>query len=219
MTTPQKALVFGGTKGIGRAIANGLESIGCKVTATSKKDVDTANIASVKTFCAKHKTADILVLNTGGPPQKEFFDTDEQDWLTAHNQLFLGFCILLQNLEINNNGYIFLISSYIIKEPRADLVLSSAYRTAFSSVFKILSTSYAERGISCINIAPGPIKTDRLKSLVSNMDAYEKTLPFKRAGNPKEIGDFIKSIVENNIHYLTGATINFDGGISHALFS
>jgi 3-oxoacyl-[acyl-carrier protein] reductase len=214
----QKALVLGGTKGIGRAIAEGLQSIGCEVIATSKKDVDTADIASVKAFSAKHKTADILVLNTGGPPQKEFFDISEPEWLTAHNQLFLGFCVLLQNLSVNHNGYIFLISSYVIKEPRADLVLSSAYRTAFASVFKTLSAHYAKRGVSCINIAPGPIKTERLAHLVADLAEYEKTLPFKRAGNPKEIGDFVKSIVENNIHYITGATINFDGGISRYIF-
>ena len=40
----------------------------------------------------------------------------------------------------------------------------------------------------------------------------------KRAGNPKEIGDFIKSIIKYNIKYVNGQTINFDGGLSKYLF-
>ena len=39
-----------------------------------------------------------------------------------------------------------------------------------------------------------------------------------RLGKPKEIGDFVKSIISNNIKYLTGVTINFDGGKSNSLF-
>jgi 3-oxoacyl-[acyl-carrier protein] reductase len=40
----------------------------------------------------------------------------------------------------------------------------------------------------------------------------------KRLGEPEEIGNFIKSIVQNNIKYLTGVTINFDGGVSNHIF-
>ena len=40
----------------------------------------------------------------------------------------------------------------------------------------------------------------------------------KRMGNPKEIGDFVKSIIENNIKYLSGVTINFDGANSNYIF-
>ena len=44
---------------------------------------------------------------------------------------------------------------------------------------------------------------------------FGKTLPMGRVGQTKEIGLFIKSIVENNIKYLSGVTINFDGGHSN----
>ena len=93
-----------------------------------------------------------------------------------------------------------------------------AYRSAFSSVFKILSKEYAKKEISCINIAPGPINTDRTKELFDDVDAYAKTLPMKRLGNPEEIGNFVKSIVENNVKYLSGSVINFDGANSNFLF-
>ncbi len=156
-----KAIVIGGSRGMGKAISTSLSSIGFDVIATSKKELDTSNLKNVKEFVQKHNETDVLVLNTGGPPAKEFFSVIEEDWLKYHNQLFLSFCIILQKIKINEGGYIFLITSSVIKEPDAKLVISSAYRSAFASVFKILSKSYAEKNISCINIAPGPINTDR----------------------------------------------------------
>jgi len=100
---------------------------------------------SVKKFVENHTSTDILILNTGGPVPKQFFDITEEDWKLYHNQLFLGFCTILQNIRINDNGYIFLISSNVIKEPNPKLIISSAYRAAFSEVFKILSKEYAEK--------------------------------------------------------------------------
>ena len=112
----------------------------------------------------------------------------------------------------------FLISSSVIKEPSPKLIISSAYRTAFSSVLKILSKDFAKKNISCVNIAPGPINTNRTRELVDNVEKYEKTLPMKRLGEPEEIGNFVKSIVENKIKYLSGVTINFDGALSDYMF-
>lgn len=213
-----KAIVIGGSRGMGKAIADSLQSIGYEVVATSKKELDTSNLQNVKDFVQKQKETDILILNTGGPPAKEFFSVTEEDWLHYHNQLFLSFCVILQKLKIREGGYVFLISSSVIKEPNPKLVISGAYRSAFTSVFKLLSKEFAKKNISCINIAPGPINTARTRELVENVEEYEKSLPMKRLGEPKEIGDFVKSIVENNIKYLTGVVINFDGATSNHVF-
>ena len=213
-----KAIVLGGSRGIGKAISDSLKSINLDVVATSKNDLDTSSLDSVLGFVEQNKETDILVLNTGGPEPKEFFSITENDWKHYHNQLFLGFCLLLQKLKINDNGYIFLISSNVIKEPTPKLIISSAYRSAFSSVFKILSKEFANRQISCINIAPGPINTDRTKELIDDIKNFAKTLPMKRLGKPQEIGDFVKSIVENDIKYLSGAVINFDGANSNFVY-
>ncbi len=210
----KKAIVIGGSRGIGKAIADSFKTIGYEVIATSKNDLDTSDLQSVKNFIQSQEETDVLVLNTGGPPAKEFSSVNENEWLKYHNQLFLGFCLILQKLTIKEGGYIFLMTSSVIKEPDPKLVISSAYRLAFSSVFKILSKSFAEKNISCINIAPGPINTDRTRELVENVEDYKKSLPMKRLGEAKEIGDFVKSIVENDIKYLSGVVINFDGGIS-----
>ena len=212
------AIVLGGSRGIGKAISESLKSIEIDVFAASKNDIDTSDLSSVKKFLEKHNQTDVLVLNTGGPAPKQFSTITEDDWKLYHNQLFLGFCIILQNIKINDGGYIFLISSNVIKEPNPKLIISSAYRAAFSEVFKILSKEYAGKNISCINIAPGPINTDRTQELIENVEEFKKSLPMKRLGEPEEIGNFVKSIIENEIKYLSGVVINFDGANSNYIF-
>jgi len=212
------AIVLGGSRGIGKAISDSLKTIKIDVFAASKNDIDTSNLNSVKKFLGIHNEMDILVLNTGGPEPKSFSTITEEDWNKYHNQLFLGFCTILQKIKVNDGGYIFLISSNVIKEPNPKLIISSAYRAAFSEVFKVLSKEYAQNNISCINIAPGPINTDRTQELIENVEEFEKTLPMKRLGKPEEIGNFVKGIVENNIKYLSGVTINFDGANSNTIF-
>ena len=213
-----KAIVLGGSRGIGRAISDSLKTIDVDVLATSQKDIDTSKLDSVKEFLKRNNETDILILNTGGPKPKSFSTITEEDWNKYHNQLFLGFCTILQNIKVNDGGFIFLISSNVIKEPNPKLIISSAYRAAFSEVFKVLSKEYAQNNISCINIAPGPINTDRTQELIENVEEFEKTLPMKRLGKPEEIGNFVKGIVENNIKYLSGVTINFDGANSNSIY-
>ena len=212
------AIVLGGSRGIGKAISDALKSIDIDVFAASKNDIDTSNLDSVREFLEKNTQTDILVLNSGGPAPKPFSTITEDDWKSYHNQLFLGFVTILQNIKINDGGYIFLISSSVIKEPNAKLIISSAYRAAFSEIFKVLSKEYAQNNISCVNIAPGPINTDRTQELIENVQEFEKTLPMKRLGEPEEIGNFVKSIIEYKIKYLSGVTINFDGANSSSVF-
>ena len=211
------ALILGSSKGIGKSIKKHLKK-DHKLICPSSKELDTSNIKSVKDFAKKIKIVDILILNTGGPPAKDFFSITEEEWHKFFNQLFLGFIILLKEIKIKKNGYIFLISSHTIKNPEANLILSNSMRSAFSSVFKTLSIHYSKQNISTINIAPGPIKTARLIKLVKDMPQFENSLPLKRAGKPDEIALFIKSIILNKIKYLNGTTIFFDGGLSKTIF-
>ena len=214
----KKAIILGGSRGIGKAISDSLKKLDLEVLSASSADIDTSDLESVNKFSEKNDVTDILVLNTGGPPIIEFKKITNEDWNKYHNQLFVGFCTLLQKIKVNDGGYIFAITSNVIKEPNSKLIISSAYRAAFSSVFKILSKDFASRNISMINIAPGPINTDRTQELIGNIEEFEKTLPMKRLGEPEEIGNFVKGIIENNVKYLSGVTINFDGANSNYIF-
>jgi 3-oxoacyl-[acyl-carrier protein] reductase len=214
----KKAIVLGGSRGIGKDISNSLKKLDLEVLSASSTDIDTSDLESVNKFAEENSTVDILVLNTGGPPIIEFEKITNEDWNKYHNQLFVGFCTLLQKIIVNDGGYIFVITSNVIKEPNSKLIISSAYRAAFSSVFKILSKEFASRDITMINIAPGPINTDRTKELVSDVREYADSLPMKRLGEPEEVGNFVSSIVEKEIKYLSGAVINFDGSNSSFIF-
>ena len=214
----KKAIVLGASRGIGKSISDSLKKLDLDVVSLSSNDIDTSNLDSVNRFADKNNSSDILVLNTGGPPIIEFEKISKEDWEKYHNQLFVGFCTLLQKIKINDGGYVFAITSNVIKEPNSKLIISSAYRAAFSSVFKILSKEFAKRDVSLINIAPGPINTDRTKELVDNVEEYADSLPMKRLGKPEEIGNFVSSIVEKDIKYLSGVVINFDGSNSNFIF-
>ena len=211
----KKAIVLAGSRGIGKGIADSIEMLDINVIRTSTKELDTSNLDSVNTFINSNPSTDILVLNTGGPPSQKFEDITKEDCEKYHNQLFYSFFYMLQNIKINPGGYIFLISSFNIKEPDGKLLLSNAYRIAFTSILKCLSKELAKKNITTINIAPGPIDTDRIRGLVLDIKSLEEQLPMGRLGKTQEIGNFVKSIIKNNIKYLTGVTINFDGGKSN----
>ena len=207
----KKAIIIGGSKGIGRSITFKLKKNCSKIVSCSRKEIDTSNLSSVKQFLKKQNSTDILVLNSGGPPSLEIKNLNEQIWYKYFNQLFLSFFLILKNIKINNGGYVFYISSTIIKEPNLNLVLSSSLRVAFSNFFKIFSKTVSKKKITCINIAPGPTKTSRVKKLVKNLKKYKKTLPLGDLCDPKEIGDFVEFVTSKNIKYLSGSTVYFEG--------
>ena len=128
----KKALVLAGSRGIGKGIADSLEKLEeIEVLRTSTKNLDTSNISQVDNLIKTNPKVDILILNTGGPPAQKFEDITKEDCDKYHNQLFYSFFKILQEVKINDGGFVFLVSSFNVKEPDGKLLLSNAYRTAF----------------------------------------------------------------------------------------
>ena len=137
-----KAIIMGGTSGIGKSIADQLKNICDELIVAGSKEVDTTSIVSVKEFIKKNKKTNILVLNTGGPKDLKFNEINDTDWTENFNRLFLSFSKIIKEIEVQNDGYIFLISSYIIKQPGDELIISSSLRAGFTNLFKSLSIIY-----------------------------------------------------------------------------
>ena len=114
------------------------------------------------------------------------------------------------------------ISSFNVKEPNDELILSNCYRVALVSLFKSLSRVYLKKNITFINIAPGPTNTGRLVDLLKakgkTIKGLKKELGVPNITEPDEIGKFVKFIVENKIKSINGTTINFDMGLSKYIF-
>ena len=83
-----KAIILGATSGIGKSIADNLENSCDQIIRLGSKDVDTSSIKSVDKFCKKFKSPDILVLNTGGPPDIKFHKMDDKIWINNFNNFF-----------------------------------------------------------------------------------------------------------------------------------
>ncbi len=208
----KKAVILGGSKGLGASIYKNLKRLNIReVISCSSKDIDTSDLKSVDSFCKKHPIIDIIVLNTGGPPNLKFKDITNEIWIKYFKQLFLGYVNILSKVKINNHGYVFNISTALIKEPSDNLIISTSLRIAFTSLLKSLTHELSKKNVSIISLAPGPFETNRIKNLVGNIKKFEKTLPLKKIGNPDEIGKFVKYVIENKVQYISGSTIYFDG--------
>ena len=97
------------------------------------------------------------------------------------------------------------------------MIISSSIRSGFIALFKSLSKIYKNKKIHFINIAPGPIKTERLKNLLkkegTTLKKFEKTMPTQNIPEPNEIGLFVNFVVKNKIKSFNGVTIPFDSGL------
>ena len=208
----KKAIVLGGSKGLGANIAKKLEELSIKeVIKCSSKDIDTSNLESVESFCKKNPIVDIIILNTGGPPNLKFDEITNELWIKYFNQLFLGYVNILRKVKVRKGGYIFNISTALIQEPSNNLMISTSIRIAFTSLLKSLTYEFCKKDISIISLAPGPFKTNRIKKLVNNLKKFEKNLPLQKIGNPNDIGNFVKYVVSSKVKYISGSTIYFDG--------
>jgi 3-oxoacyl-[acyl-carrier protein] reductase len=234
------AVVTGGSRGIGRGVAEELakthhvvatynanreaalalaETTGATVLPCSLGD-RTSREEFLRKLAEKHSSIDLLVNNAGMAPRvrADILEASEEsfDELLGTNlkgPYFLTQAIARTMLARGSGRIVFLssISAFTASVNRGDYCLSKA---GLSMAAKLFATRLAADGIPVFEIQPGIIRTDMIAKVTA---AYEEKiagglLPQKRMGEPADIARAIRAIADGLLDYCTGQVLNVDGG-------
>ena len=177
---------------------------------------------------ARFGRIDVLVTNNGGPPAGFFDEFEDEAWLKAHQLTLLSAVRLIRSvlpaMRAQQWGRIINITSVSVKQPIDNLLLSNVYRPGVVGLAKTLSAQVAAEGITINNVAPGYTLTDRVVELtqaraaaegISYKQALDKTqagFPMKRMAEPEEFAALVAFLASERASYITGTTIQVDGG-------
>ena len=176
---------------------------------------------------------DILVNNAGGPPTGTFMDFDDEAWeaaLRLNLMSTIRLCrAVLPGMRARRWGRIVNMTSASVKQPIDGLILSSAARSGVVGMAKTLANECAAEGITVNNVCPGYTLTDRVKSLAEKqaakegktvrevVDGYAAAIPAHRLGRPEELAALVVFLASERAAYITGTTIQVDGGYVRSL--
>jgi 3-oxoacyl-[acyl-carrier protein] reductase len=232
----KRALVFGGSKGIGLAIAKVLREEGASVTISSrtKQSLEkTSRELDMDFFCCdlsqsgdatravqyvmkKKGGIDLLVINTGGPLKGNFLDVEIEQWQHDYQSLWLSSLEALKaalpSMIKNKFGRILFITSLAAKEPLAGLTTSNALRAGFPGLCRSLSNEHAKDGITFNMLLPGYTNTERLQELKLTEEKVKSLVPAGRLADPRELGDLAAFLLSPRASYITAQSILIDGG-------
>ena len=171
---------------------------------------------------------DILVNNCGGPAPGTFDNLNDNNWIDALDQVLMSVVRLsrevLPGMKAKNWGRIINITSKAVKQPIDNLMLSNSFRSAVTAFSKTLSNDVGKFNITVNNVAPGFTLTSRLYELALVKEkatgvSHEEVLadmansvPMKRLGSPEEIASMIVYLASEQAGFITGTTIQVDGG-------
>lgn len=181
----------------------------------------------VREVMARFGRLDILVNNTGGPPPGPFEAHDDAAWQTAFETLLLSVVRLtrlaLPDMRRRKWGRIVTVTSTAVKQPIPNLVLSNALRAAVTGLTKTLAAEVAKDGITVNTVAPGRILTDRLTSMYGgDVESTRRNasgdIPAGKVGEPSDMGNAIAYLCSDRAGYITGTTLQIDGGLVRGLF-
>jgi 3-oxoacyl-[acyl-carrier protein] reductase len=249
------ALITGSSSGLGFATAALLAQEGCRVAINGrdqhKLSQAVENISQqrpaeviglvgdlsdpivpeklVRDTIAKFSGLDILITNAGGPPAGPFESFNDLAWQQAVEINFLSQMRLVRAalpfLRKSKYPSVLTITSYSVKQPIPNLILSNSVRAATIGLTKSLALELGDQGIRFNSILPGATDTERIQNLMrsrakaNNTSVNEeinkqvKEIPLGRLATPEEFARAAVFLVSPAASYITGVMLQVDGGI------
>jgi 3-oxoacyl-[acyl-carrier protein] reductase len=240
----KSAIVCGASSGLGLGIAATLAAEGARVTMVARREAvlterakeiggnpaagDLSDPLTAERVVDRAVSwaggLDIVVWNSGGPPAGTASQLGPEDFQAALDLLYLPALRLIRaalpHLSTSAAGRILAITASGVKEPLPQIALSNGIRPGLAGYLKSLASDLAPAGITVNCIAPGRILTDRMRQLFPGGAPAEQVneIPMRRYGSPEDVGAVAAFLASERASYLTGTTINVDGGLARAIF-
>jgi len=192
---------------------------------TSAKDIALWHQATLDRF----EAIDLLFTNSGGPPPGATLSFDDAAWERAFELLLLSAIRMIRlavpSMTMRGGGAIVLPTSASVKEPIANLALSNVIRGSVQALSKTLAIELAPKKIRVNQLIPGRIDTDRVRELdeanskrlgISIAEVQKRavaSIPLGRYGEPQDFGRAAAFLLSDAASYITGATLQVDGGL------
>ncbi|ROQ24211.1 SDR family oxidoreductase [Gallaecimonas pentaromativorans] len=230
--TAKKALVLGGSRGIGAAIVNRLSAEGAYLTftyagsaqaakaladstASQAVQVDSSERDQLTAFIDSQGPLDILVINAGtllmGDPLT--LAADDVDRMIDINVRAPYHAAVAAARQMKDGGRIIVIGS--VNGDRMPMAGASAYaltKSALQGMVRGLARDLGERGITVNNVQPGPVDTDMNPAEGPFSELMHSFMAIKRHGKPEEIAALVAFLAGPEAGYITGAQHTIDGG-------
>lgn len=173
-------------------------------------------------------SVEILVNNAGGPPSTTFLEATDEMWQAGFELNFKSAVSMTRAavpfMQAKGWGRVINVTSVSVKQPIPGLILSNAIRAGLIGMAKTLSDELAPLGILVNNVCPGYTATERLQELAQGiadskgtsvqrvLEQWKEMIPLGRIGDPEELANLVTFLASERASYITGATIQVDGG-------
>jgi len=172
---------------------------------------------------------DILINNAGTSARGKFLEVDDKTWSADIELKVFGAIrctrLAVPHMKKNGGGRIVNITISSAKQPGAESMPTSVSRAAGLAITKALSKEFAPDNIRVNTVCIGKIKSGQHERRYTregrSADAYymevSKDIPLGRVGEAEEVANVITFLVSDAASYVTGTSVNLDGGISGTL--